>query len=97
MLSTPPPPRTLRFKMRLTAGKRLLGIALAAAALGIMIMACSTSATPSACLEAAEDAGLPDSVIEQLEKPGELNAIERVALREILKKAGLDTVCDQVN
>ena len=56
--------------------------------------ACSTSAVPSACIEAAEAAGLPESVIEQLKKPGDLNAIERIALRKALEKVGLDDVCD---
>ena len=60
------------------------------------MLAC-TSAAPSECVKAAEGAGLPDSVIEQLKKPGDLNAIERVALREVLKKAGLDEICDQIS
>ena len=64
--------------------------------LALSLAAC-TSAAPSACIEAAEAAGLPKSVIEQLKKPGDLNAIERIALREALKKAGLDDLCDQVN
>ena len=64
--------------------------------LALSLTAC-TSAAPSACIEAAEAAGLPESVIEQLKKPGDLNAIERIALREALKKAGLDDVCDQIN
>ena len=80
--------------MRLTAGMRLLGTALAVAALAIL--AC-TSAAPSECVKAAEDAGLPENIIEKLEKPGDLNAIERIALRETLKKAGLDDICDQLN
>lgn len=62
----------------------------------LALLAC-TSAAPSECVKAAEDAGLPENVIEQLKKPGDLNAIERVALREVLKKAGLDDICDQIN
>lgn len=73
-------------------------ILLAALALALSVLAaCSTSAAPSECVQAAEKAGLPESVIEQLKKPGDLNAIQRVALREALKKAGLDTICDQIN
>ena len=60
------------------------------------ILACA-SAAPSECVKAAEDAGLPENVIEQLKNPGDLNAIERVALREVLKKAGLDDLCNQIN
>ena len=64
---------------------------------GTVRAACSTSAAPSECVQAAEKAGLPESVIEQLKKPGDLNAIQRVALREALKKAGLDDICGQIN
>ena len=85
---------TLAVKMRLNVVKRLLGTTFAVAALAAL--AC-TSAAPSQCVKAAEAAGLPDSVVEQIKKPGDLNAIERVALREVLKKAGLDDVCDQIN
>ena len=84
-------------KKRPARGRRLLASALAALAIALTALACSTSAAPSACVDAAEKAGLPESAIEQLKKPGELNAVERIALREILKKAGLDEVCDQVN
>lgn len=68
-------------------------------ALGIAILAilACTSAAPSECVKAAEAAGLPESVIEQIKRPGDLNAIERVALREVLKKAGLDDLCAQIN
>lgn len=73
-------------------------ILLAALTLALSVLAaCSTSAAPSECVQAAEKAGLPESVIEQLKKPGDLNAIQRVALREALKKAGLDAICDQIN
>lgn len=72
-------------------------ILLAALALAVSALACSTSAAPSECVQAAEKAGLPEIVIEQLKKPGDLNAIERVALRKALEKAGLDDICDQIN
>ena len=84
-------------KKRLARGRSLLASALVALTVALAVLACSTSAAPSACVDAAEKAGLPENVIEQIKKPGELNAVERIALREILKKAGLDEVCDQVN
>ena len=59
----------------------------------LMLIACSTSAVPSECIRAAERAGLPDAVVEKLKKPGDLNTIERVALRKALNEAGLDDVC----
>lgn len=40
--------------------------------------------SPSECKEAAEEAGLPDSVIEQLRNPGDLNPVERAALNRSL-------------
>ena len=51
-------------------------------------------AAPSECIEAAERAGLPDEVIEQLHNPEGLNAIERAALNRILSQAGIDDVCE---
>lgn len=89
-----PLPRLWSGKTRLIGPKRLLGVLLAATVLAAL--AC-TSAAPSECVKAAENAGLPESVIEQLKNPGDLNAIERVALREVLKKAGLGDICDQIN
>ena len=87
-------PTHRRATTNLTAGKRLLITAFAITAFAIT--AC-TSAAPSQCVQAAENAGLPESVIEEIKNPGGLNAIERIALRELLKKAGLDDVCDQIN
>ena len=92
MISVPPVFQGV--KQRFKHPKKLLAVALLTLALSLV--ACNTSAAPSACVEAAEAAGLPESVIEQLKKPGELNAIERIALREALKKAGLDDVCDRL-
>ena len=66
-------------------------------ALFLTLAACSTSAAPSECIKAAESAGLPDKVIEQLKNPGDLNAIERIALRKALEKAGLDRLCSLDN
>lgn len=91
-LSAPRP--TFGGRLRISTGKQLLGAAIVTAALAIL--AC-TSAAPSECIKATEEAGLPESVIEQLKKPGDLNAIERVALREVLKKAGLGDICDQID
>lgn len=57
-------------------------------------LACFFDAAPSECIQAAQDAGLPDSVIEQLRNPGDLNAVERAALNRILSEAGIDDVCE---
>ena len=52
------------------------------------------NAAPSECIEAAEDAGLPDSVIDQLRNPEGLNALERAALQQALNRVGIDDVCE---
>ena len=60
-----------------------------------LVTACSFfNAAPSECIEAAEDAGLPDSVIDQLRNPEGLNALERAALQQALNRAGIDDVCE---
>ena len=51
------------------------------------------SAAPSECIAAAEDAGLSESVIEQLRNPDDLSAVERAALNRTLSRAGIDDVC----
>ena len=51
-------------------------------------------AAPSECIEAAEEAGLPDRLIEQLEDPDGLNPLERAALQRALKEAGIDDACE---
>ena len=72
---------------------RNFAISLAMSAIAsVAAMACF-SAAPSECIEAAEEAGLPDEVIEQLRNPGDLNAVERAALNRILSEAGIDDVC----
>lgn len=63
----------------------------------VFLVACSSSVAPSKCIEAAEGAGLPAPVIEQLKKPGDLNALERIALKQALKRVGIDDLCDLGN
>ena len=92
MLTALPAPEKVKCRIR-----RPIILLAALTLLALSALACSTSAAPSECVQAAEKAGLPESVIEQLKKPGDLNAIQRVALREALKKAGLDDICGQIN
>ena len=67
---------------------------LAALLIGVGAACSIFNATPSGCIAAAENAGLPDSVIEQLRNSAGLSAVERVALRKALVQAGIDDVCD---
>lgn len=73
---------------------RIIGPTLAVLMIMLVAALSCFSAAPSECIEAAEEAGLPDEVIEQLRNPGDLNAIERAALRRILEQAGIDDLCD---
>ena len=63
----------------------------------LSLAACSTSAAPTECLDAAEDAGIPENLLEHIRNPGELNALERIALRNALNAAGLDDICGHLN
>ena len=68
----------------------------AAAALSIFFTAAACgffNAAPMACIEAAEDAGLPDRAIDQLRKPGDLNPAQRAGLQQALKRAGIEDAC----
>lgn len=71
---------------------RNVGVGIVILIIGVLV-AC-TSAAPSACIQAAHDAGLSDDVIEQLRNPGDLNAVERAALNRVLRQAGIDDVCE---
>lgn len=70
---------------------RSVGIGTVLLIVGVLL-AC-TSAAPSACIQAAQDAGLSDGTLEQLRNPGDLNALERAALNRVLTQAGIDDVC----
>ena len=69
-------------------------IAIALLTLGLGVGCGFFDATPSECIQAAENAGLPGDVIDQLEKPDGLNTLERAALQQALRQAGIDDVCE---
>ena len=69
----------------------------AVAAICAIVLGCSTSAAPTECLDAARDAGLPDAMLEHIQNPGDMNALQRIALRKALEAAGLDSICGQFN
>ena len=73
--------------------KRCLA-ALAVSIIAVLsLAACSTSAAPDECLDAAESAGIPESLLEHIRNPGDLNALEKIALRKALEAAKLDDIC----
>ena len=76
--------------------KRIMG----AMAIAMVILATTVAcinASPSECIQAAEEAGLPDEIIEQLKNPGDLNSAERFALNRALSKAGLASACGEIS
>ena len=74
--------------------KIIASITIAALMLGFSIACDFFNAAPSECIQVAEDAGLPDHVIEQLRNPEGLNAVEQAALQRVLVQARIDDVCE---
>lgn len=68
-------------------------IALATMALGLNAACGFFDAAPNECTQAADEAGLPDEMIEHLRNPEGLNALQRAALQQALRRAGIDDVC----
>ena len=74
-----------------------IGIVAALAVVMALVVACSTDAAPEQCIEAAEEAGAPEVVIDFLRRPSDdLNALERIAIREALERLGLNETCGAV-
>ncbi len=60
----------------------------------LLSLGCSDDAAPGDCIDAARDAGVPDRVVEWMQQPpGDLGAMERIAIREALEKFGLGDAC----
>ena len=67
------------------------------AVISIGIIACNTSAIPGECLKAMEDHNVPEEVIELVKDKagGDLNLIQRTAVRLAFEQAGVDDVCGE--
>ncbi len=76
--------------------KKTLVVGAVIAVASLSILGCSTDAAPKSCVELAREAGIPEKVIEYIERPGDLNALERIAVREALERTGLDDACGAV-
>ena len=63
----------------------------------IMLLACNTSTIPGECLKAMEDNNLPKEVIEIVKEKasGDLNLLQRTAVRLAFEQAGVDDVCGE--
>ena len=60
------------------------------------MLSCSTSTAPKSCVELAREAGVPEQIVEYVEKPDGLNSVQRIAVRKALEEAGLDEACGTV-
>ena len=77
------------------AVKRILGTMAGVFLIAATTLACFNAA-PSECIKAAEEAGLPNNIIEQLKRPGEMNPAERLVLNRALRSAGIADICSEV-
>lgn len=61
----------------------------------ISVTACNTSTIPGECLKALEDHKVPEEVIELIKDKagGDLNFVQRTAVRLAFEKAGVGEVC----
>ena len=76
---------------------RHLASIIVTAMLCMFALACSTDAAPGDCVDAANDAGVPEAVVDWMKQPSdELGSIERIAIREALETSGLGDVCSEV-
>ncbi len=60
-----------------------------------VFVSCNTSTIPGECIEAMRDNNVPENVIQLVtdKASGELNLIERTAVRLAFEKAGVDDIC----
>lgn len=72
-------------------------LAALAVVVGLSAIACSDDVAPGECIEAAQDADVPDAVVEWMKSPSdELGIIERIAIRKALEQFGLGDACSEV-
>ncbi len=63
----------------------------------IALIACNTSAIPGECLKAMDDHNIPEAVVELVKEKagGDLNLVQRAAVRLAFEQAGVDDVCGE--
>ena len=59
----------------------------------VLVLGCSTPRQPEDCMEAAQGSNLPDQYVDMVERAGELDPLQRMALQGALETAGLDQIC----
>ena len=66
------------------------------AAFMVITVACSTSTTPKSCVDLAREKGVPETIVKAIERPEELDAMQRIAVRKALEAAGLEKACAEI-
>lgn len=60
----------------------------------VISVACSNPAAPKDCVNAAREAGAPETVLDWLNNPtGDLNQAEKLVIRQFLNRTALNDVC----
>lgn len=80
----------------MTFARTIIATMCAVLLITVVIIGCSNPAVPKSCIEAAQNAGLPEEIIEKLRNPADLNQIEKFALRQALNQAGVGEACSHI-
>ena len=72
------------------------GITAALVAIMVFIVGCTNAPPESPCTQAAQDAGLPGGVIDQLRNPEDLDAGGWLELNRVLGEAGIADTCGEI-
>ena len=60
----------------------------------VAVVSCSNPAAPKDCVNAAREAGAPQSVLDFLNNPsGDLGQAEKFAIRQFLNRTALNDIC----
>lgn len=60
----------------------------------VVAIGCSNPAAPKDCVNAAREAGAPETVLDWLNNPtGDLNQAEKLVIRQFLNRTALNDVC----
>ena len=62
----------------------------------VVAIACSTSTTPKSCVDLDREKGVPETIIKAIERPEEVDAMQRIAVRKALEAAGLEDACAEI-
>lgn len=71
---------------------KIIGTLIVSSIAAVSLIACNSSTIPGECLDAMEEHNIPENVIELIKENagGDLNYLQRTALRLAFEKAGVD-------